>query len=242
MDSLHWKSQLGKMSLIPSFSLLEFVATIPFVVVLAPFVMPSLKAILENPLVSSAINSISVMLNNTEMVWRPAFQQGFKVLKLVVFTGFNLTMSAIQTVQQMGVSLTTAFPSILVRLGEVGEALVVVARALGNVLYYGIRALSLVVGSAEKVFVFGKHLLFEAHLLSFDDFMNITFPFFVVLSTVAFLYWLRKTPQPSAVKNAEPFQPRRSSRLARKRAMLYASDMSDALSPCKKPSATATNL
>lgn len=238
-----WReAQFVTMSLIPS---LNTIAAIPLMVVLGPIVFSAFSNIMEHPLA----HSIAVLLNNTAMVWKPfagaalvAIRKIVPILKALFLTVSNVLLSVIQTVQGMGVSLSAAFPSLIVRLGEVGEALVVLTRSLGNVLYYGLRALSFIVGSVEKVFVFGKQLLFEAHLVTLDDVYNVMISFAVVLSTMAVLYWLRKTPQPTPEPKAEAFQPRRSSRLARKRAMLYASDMSDALSPCKKSSATATYL
>jgi len=241
------------MSLIPSLSFLELLAAIPFAVVIAPFVLNSLHALMSNALVLTAMNTISVMLNNTEIVWKPVWNLSLMMSKelmnaVILVTPIvkdatlrliNGTVAFVRTAQSMGVSFASSFPTVMLRLKEIGEALVVIARTLGAVLYYSLRSISLVVGSVERVFLFGKQLLFEAHLLTADDLYNVVLPLGVVMATTMFLYWLRKAPQPQKVST---FQPRRSSRLARKRAMLYGHDLSDALPACKKASAISSNL
>jgi hypothetical protein len=241
------------MSLIPSLSFLELVAAVPLVMVLGPFLVSALQSILSNPLVSSAMNTISVVLNTTEIVWRPAWNAsvilGKQILngltylaplvKAFLVSGANATLTLFRNAQAMGVSFTTAFPMVMLRIKELGEALLVIGRSLGLAMYYVTKGLALVLGSVEKVFLFGKQLLFEAHLMTADDVYNVMLPLAIVLATTALVYSFRKTPQPSQLQT---FQPRRSSRLARKRAFLYAQDASDALPACKKVSFTSSNL
>jgi hypothetical protein len=241
------------MSLIPSLSFLELVAAVPLVMVLGPFLVSALQSILSNPLVCSALNTISVVLNTTEIVWRPAWNasvlvsrqvlSGFVVLapliKSLVLSGVNTTITLVRNAQAMGVSFAVAFPTVMIRMKEIGEALLVIARSIGVVMYYVTKSTALVLGSLEHVFTFSKQLLFEAHLMTAEDVYNVMLPFTIVLSTIATLYWLRKTPMP---QTTQTFQPRRSSRLARKRTFLYAQDVSDALPTCKKASFTSSNL
>lgn len=240
------------MDLIPTVSFFELLAAIPLVMVLGPFVVGALVAFMEHPLVQPILNTTLVILKTTEVVWRPAVNFAVVLLKpivkalvrlapivkdLVLFA-MNTTVTAFRTAQKMGLSFASAFPSFVQGMKDIGEALITLVRGMGNMMYYILRATSLVVGSVESVFVFGKRLLFEAHLLTVNDVYNVALPFIIVTSLIGFLYWFRKAPQ----KDVQVFQPRRSSRLARKRAMMYASDISDALSSCKKSSATATNL
>ena len=234
------------MSLIPSLSFLELAALVPSIIVLAPFVLPTLEALMSNPLVSAAVNTTLVVLKTTEGVWRPAYNATVKavvflapILKSLIVTTVNATIAFFKTAQSMGVSFTTAFPTVMVRIKELGEALVVIARTLGLTVYYMVKGLGFILGSVEYVLGFGKQILFEAHLLTAQDLYNVMLPFAVVLTTVMMVYWLRKTPQPLM---ETPMPVRRSSRLARKRAMLYAQDLSDTFPSCKKPSATASNL
>jgi hypothetical protein len=244
------------MSLIPSLSFLELVAAVPLVMVLGPLFLSALQNILSNPLVASAINTISLVLNTTEIVWRPVWNASLMVskqilsgylvlapiLKSLILSGVNTTLTLVRTAQAMGVSFTTAFPIVMIRIKEVGEAFLVIGRSLGLAVYYVTKGVALLLGSVETLFLFGKQLLFEAHLMTADDFYNVMLPFAIVLSTIATLYWIRKTPQPVQTRGA--FQPRRSSRLARKRAFLCAQDVSDALPvpACKKAFATSSNL
>jgi hypothetical protein len=244
------------MSLIPSLSFLELVAAVPLVMVLGPFLVSALQSILSNPLVCSALNTISVVLNTTEIVWRPAWNasvvvsrqilSGFVVvapiIKSLVLSGLNTTITLVRNAQALGLSFAVAFPTVMLRIKELGEALLVIARSIGVVLYYVTKSVALVFGSVEHVFTFSKQLLFEAHLMTTEDVYNVMLPLAIVLGTIATLIWLRKTPQPVEALVCEPFQPRRSSRLARKRAFLYAQDFSDALPACKKASFTSSNL
>jgi hypothetical protein len=241
------------MSLIPSLSFLELVAAVPLVMVLGPFFISALQSIVSNPLVCSALNTISVVLNTTEIVWRPAWnasvlvsrqivnglQYVAPIVKSVILSGVNTTITLVRNAQALGVSFAVAFPTVMLRIKEVGEALLVIARSLGVVMYYTTKSVALVLGSVEHVFTFSKQLLFEAHLMTAEDLYNVMLPFAIVLCTIATLYWLRKSPVP---QTAQAFQPRRSSRLARKRAFLYAKDVSDALPACKKASFTSSNL
>jgi hypothetical protein len=245
------------MSLIPSFSFLELAALVPSMIVLWPFVLPTLKALMSNPLVSSAVNATLVVLETTEVVWRPAYNMTLvlakEVIKAIVFlapilkslilTTVNVTVAFFRKAQAMGVSFATAFPTVMVRIKELGEALVVIGRTLGLTVYYMVKGLGFILGSVEYVLGFGKQLLFEPHLLTAQDLYNVMLPFAVVFTTLAMVYWFRKAPQPRIeAPMSAPVSVRRSSRLARKRAMMYAQDLSDAFPSCKKSSATATNL
>lgn len=240
------------MDLIPSLSFFELLAAIPLVITVGPFIFAAVVKFMEHPLVQPILNTTLVILKTTEVVWRPAVDFAVVLLKpvlkalvrlapiakdLVVFA-INTTVTAFRTAQKMGMSFASAFPAIAQGMKDVGEALITLVRGIGNMMYYFLRATSLIVGSVESVFVFGKRLVFEAHLLTVNDVYNVALPFLIVTSLIATLYWFRKAPQ----KSVQVFQPRRSSRLARKRAMMYASDISDALSSCKKSSTTATNL
>jgi hypothetical protein len=241
------------MDLISSLSPFQMLASIPLLMMLVPLILDVYKSLLANPIVSAAVNTTLVVLKNTELVWRPALHFAVMILKpmlnalVLVFPQvkavmrivFNQTMALLQFAQSMGISLMNGFSNMMERFGEVGDALIVVARGFGHVGYYTLRATGAVVGSFESIFVFGKRMLFEAHLLTVEDLSNVMMPFFTVLAVLATLYWFRKG---SSGKTVEAFQPRRSPRIARKRAMLYGADASDALSPCKKSSTTSSNL
>jgi hypothetical protein len=247
-------SHIATMDLITSLSPFQMLASIPLLVMLVPFALDLYKNLMANPIFMAAVNTTLVVLKNTELVWRPALNFAIAIIKpivkalavifpqvkAIVIVLVNQTVAAVQYARSMGMSLMTALTSIVERMGEVGDALIVVARGMGQVGYYGLRVAGTIVGSFESVFAFGKRALFEGHLLTANDLYNVMMPFFTVVAVLATVYWVRKGPSPQ--KCVETFQPRRSSRIARKRAMLCASDMSDALLPSKKSSPTTTNL
>jgi len=242
------------MDLIPSLSPFQMIASIPLLVMLVPVLLDFYKSLIANPIVAAAVNTTLVVLKNTELVWRPALEFAIAIIKPIikalmnlsphvkslVILVFNQTVQAFRTAQKMGMSLMNALSNFVDGLGELGTSLIVMTRGLGNVGYYLIRTVGGIVGSFDSVFMFSKRLLFEAHLITADDVYNVAMPFFVVASVILALLWLRKGSSPQ--KSIETFQPRRSSRIARKRAMLYAADVSDALSSCKKSSVTSSNL
>jgi len=242
------------MDLISSLSPFQMLASIPLLVMLVPFVLDLYKNLMANPIFVAAVNTTLVVLKNTELVWRPALNFAIAIIKpivkalavifpqvkAVVIVLLNQTMAAVQYARSMGMSLMTALTSIVERLGEVGDALIILARGLGHAGYYGLRVGSMIVGSFETIFVFGTRALFESHLLTANDLYNVMMPFLTVLAVLATVYCFRKGSSPQ--KSVETFQHRRSSRIARKRAMVCAADMSDMLLPCKKSSATSTNL
>lgn len=246
-------STSSNMDLIPSLSFFQALAAIPLVMTLVPIVLSALFKFVEHPFVKPIINTTLVVLKNTEVVWRPAINFAIMlskpilkaialilpIVKSIVVYVVNVTVSAFRTAQSMGMSMANTFPVVAQGLKDIGESLVVLARGLGKLSYYVLRGVSLIVGSVESVFVFFKRVLFEAHLLTMADVYAVMMPFAIVLSLVAVLYWFRKSPsQPCN----QTFQPRRSARIARKRAMLCSADLSDAFLPSKKSSATSTNL
>jgi hypothetical protein len=238
------------MYLMPSLSYFQvFLATIPLVAALGPSIMKALLALYENPLVRTILNTSSVVLKTTEVVWRPSFDYVVKALtrflpivKTTLVSLVNFTVTAFRTAQSMGLSMSNAFPAFAQSIKEIAESLLVLARGLGQLSYYLLRAVSLVVGSVDSVLEFGKRLFFETHRVTAADVYDVLMPFGIVLGLLYMTYSLRKTPPASQICVSPKEEPRRSSRLARKRSMLCSSDLSEALPPCKKSSATASNL
>jgi hypothetical protein len=237
------------MDLITYRSLFELIAYTPLLVL----VMSTFFAFSENPVIQSLVNTTLVVLKATEVVWRPALKFALDLLKPLakalirywphmkssVMYAMNTTLTALRTVQGMGISLSNAFPAVLEALKDISKSLIILTRALAHFVYYLVRGATLIVSSVESVFGFGKRLLFEAHLITMRDLSNAMLPLVIVTSLLCMMYWLRKGPPEKSVKE---YQPRRSSRLARKRAMLCMSDMSDPFPSCKKPSTTSSYL
>ena len=248
------------MDLIPTLSFFNVLAGIPLVVMLIPVIRSLIQAIMSNPIVNTVVNTTLVVLKNTEVVWRPAIKFSVMLLKPILHFAIavikpilkalmlifpkvmNLTRSFFQQAQELGMSMTSALSSMTSRLGELGDALIVLSRAIAQFAFYMIRAAGFVAGAFESVFHFGKRLLFEPHLMSWQDMYNVAVPFAVVLTILGTLYWMRKKPQQPIQQTCASPTLRRSSRIARKRAMLCAGDLSDALPACKESSSTSTNL
>jgi hypothetical protein len=237
------------MDLITYRSLFELMAYMPLLML----VMSSLLAFSENPVIQTLVNTTLVVLKLTEVVWRPALKFALDLLKPLtralirywphvkssLIYVMNTTLTGLRTVQSMGISLTNAFPAVLEALKDISKSLIILTRALAHIVYYLVRGATLIVSSVESVFGFGKRLLFQAHLITMRDISNVILPLVIVTSLLCMMYWLRKSPPEKSVKE---YQPRRSSRLARKRSMLCMSDMSDSFPSCKKPSTTSSYL
>lgn len=216
-------------------------------------VMSTLLAFSENPVIQTLVNTTLVVLKATEVVWRPALKFALDLLKPLtrglirywphvksnLMYVMNTTLTLLRNAQTMGVSLTNAFPAVLEALKDISKSLIILTRALAHFAYYLVRGATVIVSSVESVFGFGKRLLFEAHLITMRDISNVILPLVIVTSLLCMMYWFRKGPPEKSVKE---YQPRRSSRLARKRSMLCVSDMSDSFPSCKKPSTTSSYL
>jgi hypothetical protein len=242
------------MDLIPSFTAFNVLASIPLVMMLMSVLKPIVHSFLTNPLTKAVWNTTLVALESTELVWRPLLNMTIMVIKpiyktfiaalpqmrKVIVTTVNMTMTLVKNMQAMGLSISQALSSALGHMGEFGDALVVVARTVTKVVFYGARLLSSILGAFEDVFTFGKKAFFDPTHLTINDLYNVMLPFVVVSCCIGFALWMRRTPV--AQKSLAVYQPRRSSRLARKRAMFFADNLSESLPPCKKSSATSSNL
>ena len=244
------------MDLIPSVSFFQTLAAIPLVITIGPIILAALESYSTNPIAKAFLNTTLVVLKTTEVVWRPVMKFTMTLLKEIVkslviilptvksavVTLVNTTITAVRTAQSMGMSFANAFPAVIQALKDIGESILIVTKGLGHMTYYILRGLSLIVGSVESVFSFGKRALFEAHLLTLEDLSNVMLPFAIVVGMVGMLYLLRKSPSSPESCSHVKFEPRRSSRIARKRSMLCSADLSDALPTSKKSSAISSNL
>lgn len=242
------------MDLIPSFSVFNVLASIPLVMMLVSVFKPITLAVMTNPLTRAVLNTTLVVLESTELVWRPVLNMALMIIKpiyktlvallpqikTVLVTTVNVTMTLVKNIQAMGMSVSQAISSALENMGEFGDALVIVARTFTKAVFYTVRMLSSILGAFEDVFNFGKKALFDPTRLTLNDLYNVMLPFVVVSCCIGLALWMKRSPVET--KRIPPYQPRRSSRIARKRAMLLADDLSGSLPPCKKSSATSSNL
>ena len=232
------------MDLIPAFTLFNVLASIPLVMMLVPLIKSALEILMANPLARAVFNTTLVVLESTELVWRPALKLSLAVIKTfynalvlvlpqvkaLVLNFINTTMAGIKKMQEMGVNVSQTLGAVLDRMGEFGDALIVLARGLTKLTFYLVRMMGSVVSAFEDVFAFGKKMMFEPNVLTMNDLYNIILPICIVASCISFLLWLKSSPKSS--KSVAVYQPRRSSRIARKRAMILTQDLSESLPAC----------
>jgi hypothetical protein len=242
------------MDLIPSFTLFNVLASIPLVMMFVSVFKPIAQSIITNPLTRAVLNTTLVVLESTEVVWRPLLNLTLMVIKpiyktlvallpqikAVIVSTVNMTIALVKNMQAMGLSISQAVSATLERMGEFGDALVILARTFTKAVFYTVRMLSSILGAFEEVFNFGKKAFFDPAHITMNDLYNVMLPFIVVSCCIGLVLWVKRASV--GVKSVPVYQPRRSSRLARKRAMLLADNLSDSLPPCKKTSATSADL
>lgn len=134
----------------------------------------------------------------------------------------ELSWLVFNTVQEKGTVLLVSFMQSLATLGEVGKAVQTILVAFATVLVYCARFINTLAGSFEAVQTVSKRLLFAHESLTWDEMTSLIFPVFVVGAVLGFLSW-----RLSARREAPKEKPlRRSSRLARKRALLLSDSSS----------------
>ncbi len=114
--------------------------------------------------------------------------------------------------------------SFVVATKDFAVSLGTVIKALTSLFVNAVHVFSYMVKSFEDVNAFLYRALFESHTISWNDAYNIAVPFVVVLSILGYLTY--KANRLISFSNSkkidqEPFVPRRSSRIAQKRAMLH---------------------
>jgi hypothetical protein len=231
----------------------------------------------SNPIVQTLVNTTLVVLENTEVVWKPALNASLVVIKPIaafalmvlkpfgplalvladnlvkglVVLGFvtahvvilvaSTIRSFLQFVQSTGLNVSSAFQSFAEGTKDFVLSLATVVKALGKVTVSLVHITGFIVGSFERVGSFLYQFLFAPTSVTWNDFVNLSIPFAVVLSVVSLLVWrsTSKNTVPQKKIDEECVMPRRSSRIARKRAMMLCSDSSFA---SEKPSLRPANL
>ena len=182
-----------------------------------------------------------------------------QVAKGLVILGYATTLvlldiargirKAFQMLQGTGISIQTAVGNALVALKDLATSMVTLTKAAGYIASRVLYTASYVINSFEKVSTFLYNVVFEAHKVTWDDLYNVSIPFAVVGCILA--YCLMRTYRsfacfrPSVSDTKSMFDiavPRRSSRLARKRAMLYSEGFGFDSASCKKTASCSTNL
>ena len=197
----------------------------------------------KDPFLGPILNTTLVALESTKGVWMPILggalalaKPFFKGLVLMIQSGIRLALQMVRMLRNAGMDVSVALRQFATTLSEFGSSVLVVGRTLGKGLFYAFKGLSLVLSSVESAVVTTHRVLFSSHQATWEDLVTIAIPLGVVLGLILITIW-RSAPKRTPTKEASP---RRSSRLARKRAMLLSADLS--LSPCAKPTLTAPNL
>ncbi len=227
-----------------------------------------LNAFQANPVSQAIINTTLVILKTTEVVWRPvlnasltlmkplgplALVVGKQTLKVMIALGyltFVVIAEAIEFARYCFRTIQAAGMNVSMALGNAFEVSKDFVYSLGTLMkaftYFTIRLVntaSYIVTSFEKVSDFLYNLVFNAHKLTWDDVYAISLPFLVVTAIVGYVLWRTTASCRKQVthekKCEEIVVPRRSSRLARKRAMLYAADLSPVLARCETTTSPA---
>jgi hypothetical protein len=151
--------------------------------------------------------------------------------------------------QGTGISIQAAVGNAAMALKDLATSMVTLTKAAGYIASRVLYGATYVVDSFDRVGTFLHTVLFESHKLTWDDLYTVSIPFLVVSCIVA--YCLMRTYRsfacfrPTVSDKKSMFDivaPRRSSRLARKRAMLSSDDLGFDFASCKKTAFSTTNL
>jgi hypothetical protein len=176
------------------------------------------------------------------------------IVKALVIVGFMIAhavivvsraiQSLVSFLQSAGLNVTSAFQSFAHGTKEFAFAISKIVYWVGFLLYEVVYSVGYLVDSCEQVGLFLYRILFETHKVTWNDVYNISIPFFVVAALVGIVVWraMRNFEKPHAPEkkiDEECFMPRRSSRIARQRAIMLCSDAAFA---SEKPSLRSSNL
>lgn len=134
--------------------------------------------------------------------------------------------STVMLIRESGISVGTAISNAVENLKDVAVSLGTLSKALASLTVRLIKAASFVVNSFDHVSDFLYRSLFQTGTVTWEDIVDVAVPFVVVTCILGFFAWRFSRLFVSPVKPVEfeepckPITPRRSLRLARKRAFL----------------------
>ena len=142
-----------------------------------------------------------------------------------------------------GVSVTQALSNAFTTVKDLASSLGTLTKAFAYFITRTLYAASYIVNSFDVVGNFLYRFFFETRTITWDDMVNVSFPFLVVTSILGFIVYRanRKQSIPSFPEVTCDYEktPRRSARLARKRALL---ECDSALFASQKAPLRTTNL
>jgi hypothetical protein len=180
------------------------------------------------------------MYSTAIAILKPAVKALVVILRIVkpyILFAANITRITIHRVQQTGMSFTAAIQSMSEKLWDFGSSLAVVVKGFAYMVAYLTKGLSMVFNSFEHVSSLGYRILFHTNQVTWNEVSSAFIPLVVVTAVLASLYWMKRDKATPVAQQATGV-PRRSSRLARKRALFSCGDFSVSAFPSEKPSAT----
>lgn len=184
-----------------------------------------------------------------EMSIRSMILMGYVTVVTVREAAKYLLQFALLT-RDAGLSLTSSFGNAFVAIKEFTVAVFSLFRGFGYLTMNLVKSAGFVVNSFEAVSDFLYQFVFYPHTVTWSDISNIVFPFAIVATILGYVFWRSYRMLASPVKlNVELQHPllednepvlRRSSRIARKRALLSSHGLESFSS--EKPSSRTPNL
>lgn len=163
----------------------------------------------------------------------------------MVITGILITravLTLVRSIQQfmnftktMGVDFAHSLQAVATVLKDFTFSFAKIVNWAGYFFFQSVKGVSFVLDSFDQCGQFFYRILFEAHKLTWNDVYNISIPLVVVTSVLGLLIWRfsnKFASKPVALSKKfddECSIPRRSSRLARKRAMLICKDLDSSM-------------
>ena len=184
-----------------------------------------------------------------EMTVRAMILMGYVTVVSLRETAKYLLQFALMT-RDAGLSLTTSFGNAFVAIKDFTVAVFSLFRGFGYVTINLVKSAGFVVNSFESVSDFLYQFAFYPHTITWSDISNIVFPFAIVATILGYVFWrsyrilappvnLNVQVQHPLLEDEEPVL-RRSSRIARKRALLSCHGLESFSS--EKSSSGTTNL
>jgi hypothetical protein len=218
-----------------------------------------LTSLSKDPLVQAFLNTTLVALESTEIVWKPVVNGILVPASLYVLSGlkpiaksllrisvmaFQQTLSLLRTLRAAGLDLGVALRQMSASLIEFTSALGSIVKVIGKGVYYLVTGLGSALAAVEKSLTVVQQALFNPEAVSWEDLTSVLIPLGVMLTLLILTFWSTRPVRPArpgkGVKTLS--SPRRSNRIARRKAMLLSGESSPLFSPCKEASATPSNL
>ena len=226
-------------------------------------------SLMVNPEFQAVVNTTLVVLQNTEVVWRPVLTVSLVLAKPILelallllkpilhaliliaptinnlaLEGINVTANLLLTMREVGLDIRSSLSHAFQSIHSFSGAIFTITKAFSNVLYYSVKSMSYILSSFESVGDFAYRLVFETRTVTWNDVYTISSPFVVVASILGYIAWSSYTnsyryrsPEKETCEYA--VYPRRSSRIARKRALMLLHDLPPQFS-CSELSASVS--